>query len=290
MTYSQILDLFIPFTVGFVLSAILFLIAWRASARIRGYALHKAAEAEASANRNNVNAGRGWATAAQLAPYLVYAIALTLSISLLPIDLSAIVGALAAGAFGIALAVQDLLRGLAAKVVIVGSDLYRVGDDIGYDDAILTVVEIGPTHTEFIDHARDARRIVPNATLVNADIINYDDVEAAKMVMTLPIDSTLTSEMIDRLEAGLSKAIERFSVGAKQAEARYINQASDAWEFRLVGFTDRPVEHPAAMPAMYKTAAKAALDLGFSVGRTNNNTFGNPLHLLDLNTATVLSD
>lgn len=278
MSIDSLITMVAPFVTGFALSLLLFLVAMFASRKLSAYAQSRANAAENSADKNDVNAGRNWATAAQLLPYVIYAIAVYLSVSLLPIDISGLVGIVAASAFGAVMAIQDMLRGMSAKFIIVGSDIYRLGDEVEYNGATLTVAHIGQTHTEFIHHAKDARLIVPNATLVNADIINYDDVVAAKMVSILPSDTVFANDYaIKRFKDVVTKAIKGWSVGDKEASCVLVNVAGDAYEFRLVGFTDSPTEHPTEQPAMYEAAVCAALAAGYSIARTNNNTISSPL-------------
>lgn len=229
---------------------------------------------------------RFWHMAGHLVPFILWPVVVVSILPLFELDLALLAGVLAGFGFALPIALQDFLKGVAGYFLIVLNDSYRKGSVLEVEDSVVTVKNIGLFSTSVIDHEKDAVRIVPNSQLVGTTIINYDREKAAKMIMVLPSDFNFQSHpaSIHHFEEQVTKAIvKKFSVGRKKASCALINVAGNAYEFRLIGFTHSPVEHRVAKPKMYKTAVIAALDAGFSIGRTDNVTFGNTLKAKTIN-------
>ncbi|MEM7111957.1 MAG: mechanosensitive ion channel domain-containing protein [Chloroflexota bacterium] len=271
--YRQIISFIQPFLTGIFISLITLLLTFWSTKLLRWFLLLLGRLFK----RINFIA-RFWYTAGQLVPFILWPVVVISILPLFELDLALLAGVLAGFGFALPIALQDFLKGVAGYFLVVLNDSYRKGSVLEVEGAVVTVKNIGLFSTSVIDHAKDAVRIIPNAELVGSTIINYDREKAAKMTMILPSDFNFQAhpDYIEHFETQVTQAIvKKFSVGRKKASCSFINVAGNAYEFRLTGFTHSPVEHRDEMPKMYRTAVIAALNAGFSVGRTDNITMGN---------------
>lgn len=111
----------------------------------------------------------------------VIVIGATIALSIVGIDLAPIV---AAAAFGVGFASQDLIMNLIAGVMILAAKHYTIGDVIAVNGTIGRIVEI-QTRATIIKAFDGTKVIVPNAELLKNKVINKHGYAVRKMTFIM---------------------------------------------------------------------------------------------------------
>lgn len=153
-------------TVADVFSALLvLLLAWAFMYILKNYVLRLFFK------RKNVGVGQQFAVY-QLVKYVVYPLAIILTLQSLGIQLSVFLAGAAALLVGIGLGLQQTFKDLFSGIILLVEGTVRVDDMVVIDDTIVMVKEIG-LRTSTVESRDAIVKIVPNSNLVENVVINW---------------------------------------------------------------------------------------------------------------------
>ncbi|WP_338871288.1 mechanosensitive ion channel domain-containing protein [Spirosoma sp. SC4-14] len=153
-------------TVADICSAIFILVlAWTVMYLLKRYVLRL------FYNRRNVAIGHQYAVN-RLIKYIIYPLAIILSMQALGIQLSVVLAGTAALLVGIGLGLQQTVKDLLSGIILLIEGTVRVGDMVVVDDTIVMVKGIG-LRTSEVETRDEIVKIVPNSKLVEETVINW---------------------------------------------------------------------------------------------------------------------
>ena len=121
--------------------------------------------------RRNIAIGQQFAVT-QLVKYIIYPIAIVLTMQALGIQLSVVLAGAAALLVGIGLGLQQTFKDLFSGIILLVEGSVRVDDMVVIGDTIVTVKEIG-LRTSKVETRDEIVKIVPNSKLVEDTVINW---------------------------------------------------------------------------------------------------------------------
>lgn len=122
----------------------------------------------------------------RLLRYSLYALLFIIVLSILGVPMTSVIAVLGAAALAVGLALQDSLKNIASGVLIISLKPYTVGEFVEIDDRTGTVLEVGLFHTR-IRTPDNKLMYVPNANVMEENIINYSDLEILRVDMVFGI-------------------------------------------------------------------------------------------------------
>lgn len=122
----------------------------------------------------------------RLLRYSLYALLIIILLSILGVPMTSVIALLGAAALAVGLALQDSLKNIASGVLIISLKPYTVGEFVEIDERTGTVIEVGLFHTR-IRTPDNKLMYVPNANVMEENIINYSDLEIIRVDMVFGI-------------------------------------------------------------------------------------------------------
>jgi small-conductance mechanosensitive channel len=121
--------------------------------------------------RNNITEGAAYAIN-QLIKYIVWTVAIFVSMNALGIDVTLLLGGAAALLVGVGLGLQSTFNDFIAGIVLLFERSVKVGDMLETNNTVGRVTKIG-MRSSIIETRGFTSVIVPNSQLVNQDVINW---------------------------------------------------------------------------------------------------------------------
>lgn len=122
-------------------------------------------------DHHSIEEGKKYAIV-QILSYIVYTIAILLSIDSLGIKITVLLAGSTALLVGVGLGLQDFFRDLVSGFIVLSERTVAVGDIVNVDGTIGKVKEVGLRTTSLITRD-DVVLIVPNKTLTSGNVINW---------------------------------------------------------------------------------------------------------------------
>lgn len=118
--------------------------------------------------------------------YVFWALMLLYFLSLIGIDLKGVWGAAGIAGVAIGFAAQTSVSNLISGLFVLSEKAMKIGDFIEVDDVCGTIDSIGLLSVKV--HTLDNQMVrIPNSTIINSDLKNYNTFKTRRFVMELPV-------------------------------------------------------------------------------------------------------
>lgn len=198
-------------------------------------------------------------------------VGITIALKVAGIDLTTI---LAAVAFGIGFALQDLIMNFLSGVLLLLNRQFTIGDYIRVGSTYGKVMEI-QTRATIIKSIDGTKVIVPNATIFRSEVISYTTNPTRRVTFDIPIayDTNLkyaTHVIITELKANSkilkkpapSIIVKEYGDSAVNLQARFWVGSRDGW-YQLKS---------QVMHDMFETLGEAGIEIPFNIMHIETNT------------------
>ena len=121
--------------------------------------------------RSDIDAGRRFAIN-QLITYIIYVIAIFVTIDNIGVELTVLWGGIAALLVGVGLGLQDVFRDLVSGIILLSDRSVKVHDIVKIDDRVGEVYKIG-LRTSLVLTQQETMLMVPNSQLISNKVSNW---------------------------------------------------------------------------------------------------------------------
>lgn len=194
-------------------------------------------------------------------------IVLLLAVSVIGVEVSALLGVVAAAAFAVGMALQGFLGNFASGLTIVFFKPYKVGDWVQIADSFGQVKSIQIFNT-ILQTPGDKTLVIPNGKVTDDIVTNFSTVGQIRLELQV---LTSYEESFPKIERSIRKALDTVDIILHEPKAKI---GIEAYDTHNILVTVRPYIHPdnywdatfATYQAIKKSMSEDGIRMAYSEG------------------------